>query len=194
MVRASPNHCRLPLRGARSWRHSALVRTRKRAEPVNPSNFVVNQIDPSAADLASDESNTKGIVYLNESQLGTGYVNVADASGNWVLQNMPVNQPSLPVSYLGERFNLGTPDNTHEDGLQVNLSVDFSNTPLSSYTPSTPVAITIAGSQMDGGEGRDAAAPRRGPRAFAVAGTPSRSPVKIVSPIKPSHASNQRRR
>src|SRR5208282_3063444 len=118
------------------------------------------QFDDGSGGDTTDDSAT-GEVILNEAQIAhdtgvsNGFVNIANSSGQWVAQNIPVVSG---VPYLAAEFNLGVSDGTDEEGQNMNFSVDVSSTPIISFTPTGATTFDVAAEEEDGGEGFGAAA------------------------------------
>lgn len=82
--------------------------------------------------------------------LDYGYINITNATGEWVVRNLPI----LPISYdlpsITTRFDLGVPNGV--DVSSINLYIDYSPTPTDSFPggsttnfPVSPVNFAAGG-------------------------------------------------
>ena len=100
---------------------------------LNSSDSTLAQLDFSGAYGSGDSLN--GELMVNSSA-GSGYLNVLDASGNWVVQNLPVGLLPQGVDSNGtitDRLNL--PSGT-VNGSSENLTANLSAAPLSNFNSS----------------------------------------------------------
>jgi hypothetical protein len=98
-------------------------------DQVNYQDTVDNTTDP---DSGTGEISVNTAEALANAGIvsGGGYLNIADASGNWLVQNMPVT-PGL--SEMSTDFDLETPDGTADasDG----ATVEITTSPVATFAP-----------------------------------------------------------
>ena len=149
--------------------------------PVPTNAFNVAQVYYSDNGSSPYASNT-GQLIIDTANLGfsSGYINVENQNGDWVLQNMPI-MSGMP--YLVSNFNLGT-----SDGVPVSatsLTVDYSPAPLttSAFNPLSPINIGSVDVDFGQGEGVPALpAPLAIVDLFAAAAGANRTTVQLGHP------------
>jgi PEP-CTERM motif len=115
---------------------------------LNSSDSTLAQLDFSGAYGSGDSLN--GELMVNSSA-GSGYLNVLDASGNWVVQNLPVGLLPQGVDSNGTITNrLNLPSGT-VNGSSETLTANMSATPLATFNSSiaslnsdTPSTLNVA--------------------------------------------------
>jgi hypothetical protein len=122
---------------------------------VNTNDVYLSQVEYS--DDAGTDISPNGQLLINtgDASLSGGYINVANSSGTWIVQNMPV-VAGMPDE--AAEFPLGTADGTNDTGQGMSLSVDVSSSPLISFTPTAPTSVTVSGEDVEDDEGEGAAA------------------------------------
>ena len=108
-----------------------------------------NAIDVNQVDFRGSAVNsTLGQLTVNipnanaAASLSSGYVNVADSSGNWLVRNLPLfgssiyDNPTITVN-----FDLGVNDGTRVS--TKDLHVDYSSAPVAAFTGGTASTFTI---------------------------------------------------
>jgi hypothetical protein len=142
-----------------------------------------DQVDYDNADGGTaDPDSATGEVSVNVSQAltdagysssATGYLNIADASGNWLVQNVPMNSELGQVS---TDFDLETPDG-QADG-STNAVVEVTPSPVASFAPgnSNEANFSITEETEEDAEGKGATfsatvAPNLAQVSFTVGGT-----------------------
>jgi hypothetical protein len=105
---------------------------------------------------------TTGLAVVNYSELSTathmssGYLNISDSSGNWLVQNLPVFSGHSDLQGISTAFNLSTPS-----GSMANLAVSYTANPLATYSSISTSSFKVAPATLDnaGESGPDPAAP-----------------------------------
>jgi hypothetical protein len=126
----------------------------------------IAQTDVETAPNTNDDTNAAG-VEINSSTLisdlsgsdgglTTGYLNVADSSGNWIMQNVPVDPTNMPELQAG--MPLSTPDGTNEAGQKMQFSMDLSANPVQTFAPGAGGSTFTLGSEEDDAAGAAGAA------------------------------------
>jgi hypothetical protein len=94
---------------------------------------IVDQVDFRAAPDSSLGQLTIDIANANAAAgLSSGYINVADSSGNWLVRNLPIfGSATFDSPTITANFNLDVPDGTALSS--KNLCIDYSSTPTTSF-------------------------------------------------------------
>lgn len=111
-------------------------------------------LNSSIAEVSIDLANARSAAGISQ-----GYINIADASGNWVVRNLPVfDSASFGYGSISTSFDLGTANGSNVTS--VLASVDFSAAPSLSFGGAPQAAFTVTDAGFAVGGFGATAAPR----------------------------------